>query len=291
MPSSEHSAVENVNGTFATVSGEDREVLVEIKPVLSRTPAAASAKDLSVLVASLCAVVVFFVFEQRLWATIGLGTVALLGYALRPWRSATHTAQILFAYCGLSYAINNEYFAVAYPFSNIFVLAGLLGLFFLSGRQWAQLYFAPGKTGNWIRPAFILGIALSALILAVYFWRPELVGKNPTPRQLPFDVLIVVALGYATFSALMEETIFRSLILSFTRAHLQPALAVFVQAFVFATLHYQFGFPSQATGSLLAFLWGLAAGLIVVKAGSIYPAYLLHFVMVLAMFVVLAVVR
>lgn len=289
MSNPEHGAVENVNGTLAEISRDDREVLVQVRPVLPMTGVSEmSGKSFFILAVSLAAVFVFFVLEQRLWATLGLGLAALVGYVLPSWRSATPVAQVLFAYCGLSYAINNEYFAVAYPYSNIFILTGLLGLFFLSGKQWLQLYFAPGKTKNWARPAAIVGIALSALILAVYFWRPELIGKNPTPRQLPLDVLIVIAVGYATFSTLMEETIFRSMILSFARTQLQPGLAVVAQAFVFAAMHYHFGFPTQAIGSLLAFLWGLAAGLIVVKAESIYPAYVLHFVLVLALFIVLA---
>ncbi len=291
MSNPEHNAVENVNGTFAQISRDDREVLVEVKPVLPVAGVSeTSAKSFFVLVASLAAVFAFFIFEQRLWATLGLGVMALLGYIVPSWRSATPLVQVLFAFCGLSYAINNEYFAVPYPFSNIFVLTGLLGLFFLSGKQWSQLYFAPGKTKNWTRPAALIGIALSALILAVYFWRPELVGKNPTPRQLPLDVLIVVAVGYATFSTLMEETVFRSMILSLARSQLKPGLAVIAQATIFAAMHYHFGFPSQAFGSLLAFLWGLAAGLIVVKSESIYPAYVLHFVLVLVLFIVLALV-
>lgn len=289
MPNPEHNAVENVNGTLAEIPRDDREVLIEVKAALPVTGVSeTSARSFLICVVSLAAVFAFFVLEQRLWATLGLGVMALLGYVLPSWRNTTALTQVLFAYCGLSYAINNEYFAVAYPYSNIFILTGLLGLFFLSGKQWSQLYFAPGKTKNWTRPAALIGIALSALILAVYFWRPELVGKNPTPRQWPLDVVIVVAVGYATFSTLMEETIFRSMILSFARAQLKPGLAVIAQAVVFAAMHYHFGFPSQALGSLLAFLWGLAAGLIVVKSESIYPAYVLHFVLVLALFIVLA---
>jgi len=281
-------ADDNVNGTFADPTHGDREVLIDLKPAPGYTLISKlSPQSLFLSIAAMAALVAFFLLDQRLTATAGLGVLSLLGM-LPAWRAHARLPQTLFAFCAFSLAIQNQYFSVAYPFSNIFVLTGMLGLFFLSGRPWKELHFAPGQTRKWMRPALVLGLLLAALILAIYFQRPELLGKNPTPRQWPVDVLLIVALGYATFSALMEETIFRGVLLAAAQQHLPTGLAIAAQAFVFATAHYHAGFPSQTAGAGLAFVWGAAAGWVTVKAGSIYPAYMLHFVLVLALFLLLA---
>lgn len=288
MSNPQFRADDNVNGTFADPTHGDREVLIDLKPALGHTPISKlSPQSLFLLITAMAALAAFFLLDQRLSATAGLGVLSLLGM-LPAWRAHGRLPQTLFAYCTFSLAIQNQYFSVAYPFSNIFVLTGMLGLFFVSGRSWQELHFAPGQTRKWTRPALVLGLLLAALILAIYFQQPELVGKNPTPRQWPVDVLLIVALGYATFSALMEETIFRGVLLAAAQQHLPAGLAIAAQAFVFAAAHYHAGFPSQAAGAGLAFVWGAAAGWITLKAGSIYPAYLLHFVLVLALFLVLA---
>ncbi|MDZ7344217.1 MAG: CPBP family intramembrane metalloprotease, partial [candidate division KSB1 bacterium] len=110
-------------------------------------------------------------------------------------------------------------------------------------------------------------------------------GANPVPAAWPMDVLMVVGLGYATFSALMEETIFRSLIVAFSRTHLSAPAAMVAQSLLFGAMHYRAGFPSKAGGAILSLIWGLLAGWLVLKADSIYPAYLMHFVIVLLLFV------
>jgi membrane protease YdiL (CAAX protease family) len=132
-----------------------------------------------------------------------------------------------------------------------------------------------------------LGLALAVLILALFELQPgndAVFGKNPVPAEWPLDVLIVVGIGYAIFSALMEETIFRSLIVAFSRSHLSPPAAMVAQGVLFGAMHYRVGFPSNAGGAALSLIWGLLAGWLVIKADSIYPAYVMHFVVVLVLF-------
>jgi membrane protease YdiL (CAAX protease family) len=243
-------------------------------------------KNLVAVAGPLLAAVAYFIFAQPLWAIAGLGILTLSGLILPNWRAAMGLARGIFVFCLLMFIINE--LGIAYPYSNIFVLTGLIGLFFLSGESWKGLYFGPGQTRQWTKRAFMIGVGFAAVVLMLFAALPkdlQALGANPVPANWPFDVLIVVAIGYATFSALMEETIFRSVTMAFSRSHLSPLLAVMTQAVIFGAMHYRVGFPSNAGGALLSFIWGLLAGWLVLKADSIYPAFVMHFVVVLMLFV------
>jgi len=235
------------------------------------------------------AVLAYFVLGQPLWATVGLGILALFGFIFPSWRAAMGLSRVVFIFCLLTFIINE--LGIAYPYSNIFVLTGLLGLFFLSGESWKGLYFGPGQTRQWTRRAFLIGLGFATGVLMLFAFLPEQLGANPVPAGWPIDVLIVVAIGYAAFSALMEEAIFRSVMIAFSRSHLTPSVAVMAQGLVFGAMHYRVGFPSNAGGALLSLIWGLLAGWLVLKADSIYPAFVMHFVVVLTLFVGLIFLR
>jgi membrane protease YdiL (CAAX protease family) len=243
-------------------------------------------KNFVALAVPAVAVVAYFIDGQPLGATIALGLFVLIGFLIPSWRAAMGFAGVVFAFCLLMLVINE--FGIAYPYSNIFVLTGLFGLFFLSGQSWKGLYFGPGETRQWMRRALLAGLAFAAIVLALFAWLPKnfsVLGGNPVPADWPLDVLIMVAIGYAAFSTLMEETIFRSVMVAFSRSHLSAPIAVVAQSLVFGAMHYRVGFPSSNGGAVLATIWGLLAGWIVVKADSIYPAYVMHFVIVLVLFV------
>ena len=232
------------------------------------------------------AVAAYFIFGQPLWAIASLGIFTLIGFVLPDWRAAMGLARVVFVFCLLMFIINQ--LGIAYPYSNIFVLTGLIGLFFLSGQSWKGLYFGPGQTRQWTGRAFIIGLGFAVVVLALFALLPENLqelGANPVPLGWPLDVLVVVAIGYAAFSTVMEETIFRSVMVAFSRSHLTPPVAVMAQGVVFGAMHYRVGFPSNIGGAVLAFIWGLLAGWLVLKSDSIYPAYVMHFVVVLTLFV------
>jgi membrane protease YdiL (CAAX protease family) len=189
-----------------------------------------------------------------------------------------------------SFVIHHHRLGLAYPYSNILVLTGLAALFFLSGLSWKGLYFGPGQTRRWTKPALSSGLVFAAVVLALFAWLPRdlaELGANPVSNKWLIDIpsAIVIGIGYAAFSALMEETIFRSIMMAFSRAHFSAPVAVVAQSVVFGAMHYRVGFPSSSGGAVLAAIWGLLAGWIVVKAESIYPAYIMHFVIVLTLFV------
>ena len=241
---------------------------------------------MAALVLLLAAVLTSYVAGQALWGTAALIVLTLLSHRIAIFNDVSGLAKALLVYCLLDFLINN--LGLAYPYSNIFIVTGLLGLFFTSGLNWKTFYFGPGQSGAWGKKALLSGVLIAVVILGVFYLQPGVLGENPTPKEWPIDVLIVVGLGYATFSALIEETIFRSTILAFARQHLGIIPAVIAQAVVFGAMHYRISFPSESLGAVFALFWGLIAGWITVKADSIYPAYLMHFVVVLILFIGLA---
>lgn len=239
-----------------------------------------------VLGSPLAAVAIYFIAGKPLWAVLALAALSLASYLFPAWQQIMTFPRLVFAFLALTFIINT--FGIAYPYSNIFVLTGLLGLFALSGMTWKSLQFLPGKTGRWGKTALGIALGLAAITLLIYFWRPALLGENPTPREWPVDVIIMMALGYAIFSALMEETVFRGVLMAYCRQYFSADVAIFAQALIFAMMHYRVGFPMNLAGAVLALLWGLGAGWLVKRAESIYPAYLMHFVIVLSLFLALA---
>lgn len=250
------------------------------------SPASYLLHSVLALCCPLLGVAIYFLAGKPLWAIATLAALSAASYFFAPWRHSMAFTRVVFAFLALTFVINT--LGIAYPYSNIFVVTGLLGLFSLSGMEWKSLYFGPGKTGKWSKAALLLALGLSALILSVYFWQPVLLGNNPAPRGWPVDVIVMMAIGYATFSALMEETIFRSVFVAFAREYFRTEIAVTAQALIFAMMHFRVGFPMNVAGAVLALCWGIGAGWLVKRAESIYPAYLMHFVLVLILFLVLA---
>ena len=284
MPEPEQSLTDAVNGHALDYRARP-EQLFKVSPPHGGKSSNQIVNSLA-FVLPLAAVAIYFFYGQPLWALIGLGVFTLLGNFFSSVRHALGFSRVVLLFGLFTYLINK--FGIAYPYTNILVLTGLLGVFALTGMEWQALFFNAGETKRYSRTALLLAVAIAALILAVFYVVPNVLGANPTPKEWPADVIVVMALGYAIFSALMEETIFRSVMLAFARQHMSMNAAVVAQAAVFAAMHYRMGFPTQAAGAVLAFVWGLAAGWLVRKSDSVYPAYAMHFVLVLILFLAMA---
>jgi membrane protease YdiL (CAAX protease family) len=239
--------------------------------------------NLLAVVAPVAAAAVYFVLGKALWAVIGVGVVAAAGLFLQHLRKPFGLSNVVFVFLVVNFLIGQ--LGIEYPYTNILVLAGLIGLFFLTEMEWSGLFFLPGSSAKWMRQALALGVLLGCIILLTVRFVPSALPVNPVPKGWPIDVVMVMALGYATFSALMEETIFRSLMVAFAAPFLSLPVAVAMQALLFGLMHYRLGVPVGLPGVVVGSLWGLAAGWLVLKAGSIYPAYVMHFVLVLVVFV------
>ncbi len=284
MPEPEQSLTDAMNGHAVDYRARHEQLLKTAPPHGGKS--SNQVVNGLAFVLPLVAMAVYFFYGQPLWALVGLGVFTLLGNLVPSLRAALGFSRTVLLFGLFTYLINN--FGIAYPYTNILVLTGLLGVFAMTGMEWKALFFNAGETKRYSRTAMLLALAVAALILAVFFAQPDLLGANPTPKEWPADVIIVMAIGYAIFSALMEETIFRSVMLAFARQHMSMNAAIVAQAAVFAAMHYRMGFPTQAAGAGLAFVWGLSAGWLVRKSDSVYPAYAMHFVLVLILFLVMA---
>jgi sodium transport system permease protein len=120
-----------------------------------------------------------------------------------------------------------------------------------------------------------VALAISMAILGVIVW---LFGQPPAqqPVELVIDDLRQrfglggLLLSAAILPGLVEETLFRGVILTGLRRHLSPAAAVLICALLFAVLHlspWRF-LPQLALGCLLGWL--------TLRTGSCWPAALAH---------------
>jgi membrane protease YdiL (CAAX protease family) len=227
--------------------------------------------------------VVYFIFGKTLWAVCGAGVAAAAGLFQQRLRKPFGLSIVTFVFLLVNFFIDQ--LGIHYPYTNILVLAAVIGLFFLTEMEWSGLFFLPGSSSRWMRHALALGVLLGCIIVLTVRFVPSALPVNPVPKAWPVDVVTILALGYAVFSALMEETIFRSLIVAFAAPYFSLPVAMVMQALLFGLMHFRLGVPVGPAGVVLGCVWGLAAGWLVLKAASIYPAYVMHFVLVLIVFV------
>lgn len=98
------------------------------------------------------------------------------------------------------------------------------------------------------------------------------------PAPIEYVLVIAVALLFPLFNAPVEEIIYRGFALQL--APLSKVLALTLQAFVFA-LHHVLLAPTPLAAAIYLvafFIWGLGAGIIVLKQRRLMPMVLSHFI-------------
>jgi membrane protease YdiL (CAAX protease family) len=130
--------------------------------------------------------------------------------------------------------------------------------------------------------AAALGVgAFSVLGLAGWLLvaRPSL---QMQAQLLPPNVLQIfplVILGFALLNSILEEAIFRGVVMgSLLHALPTPAIVVMTQAVVFACAHVVGGIPNGASGFVLALLYGVLLGVLRIRFDTMLAAWLAHFV-------------
>lgn len=126
---------------------------------------------------------------------------------------------------------------------------------------------------------------LSILGLTIWF----LLQKNsPYTEMVPQTstlLLIPMGLGFALINSIYEESVFRSILLSYFTREVGFALALVIQAIWFSFLHFQAGFPSGEIGILLTFIFGLMMGYLVYRTKGIFLPVCIHFLADLTVFI------
>jgi len=155
------------------------------------------------------------------------------------------------------------------------------------------LYFAVlivplRRSLDWVRPgkldrvAAILAVvvvALSAggLIGWVHFAKPPMGGYARTLPNLSPRLLAVYMGGFAIINALIEEIIWRGVMMTALDTAFGAGLfSVLIQAVSFGLAHYRGGFPSGWIGALLAGLFGLAMGLLRRRTKGLLTSWCVH---------------
>ncbi|MFC7372467.1 CPBP family intramembrane glutamic endopeptidase [Fictibacillus iocasae] len=93
--------------------------------------------------------------------------------------------------------------------------------------------------------------------------------------------LILFALVFALINAILEEVIWRGVMLSSLRDNVSPLYAVCVTSIGFGLLHLSIGMPLLT--SLLFSFGGLFYAIVVLKTNSLYPAITFHIIINLGM--------
>jgi membrane protease YdiL (CAAX protease family) len=115
----------------------------------------------------------------------------------------------------------------------------------------------------------------SALLLYDAIYQPDLAHLA---RQLPLNLsmhVAVVGVLFSVFNALLEEMIFRGILLDALTAAIGASWAVVVQALAFGVGHAH-GYPPGPLGIALAAVYGLMLGLVRQVSGGLAAPWMAH---------------
>ncbi|MFI5379048.1 MAG: CPBP family intramembrane glutamic endopeptidase, partial [Tepidisphaerales bacterium] len=135
----------------------------------------------------------------------------------------------------------------------------------------------PGRLTGWplaATAAIIVGSTLTLLTFHAIV-KPDVTSLA---RQLPLHLPVHVAFACAAFAlvnALMEEVIFRGVLLDALVSQIGVAWALVIQAVAFGIGHAQ-GYPPGRTGMFLAGVYGLALGVLRLKSGGLLGVWIAH---------------
>jgi membrane protease YdiL (CAAX protease family) len=167
-----------------------------------------------------------------------------------------------------------------YPFSDLTFLL----------LYWYAVLLTPALRGSvgWVRPgkfdaavrtlvAITIVVPILALILWAHFLSPNLGRYAAMVPQFSLWLIALYAVANAAFNALLEETIWRGVMLEALDSTFGPGIcAVLIQSVSFAAAHYRNGFPNGIVGSAMVFVFGLMLGVIRRKSKGILGCWLAH---------------
>lgn len=127
--------------------------------------------------------------------------------------------------------------------------------------------------------AFALAVSAVTAVALVAWQRllqPDLTDLLALIPEVHPGWLVAVGLGFACVNALVEEVLYRGILMdALDRALGVPLWPLLVQAMVFGLHHYG-GFPRGWAGVGLATLYGLAMGLIRRRSGGLLAPWVAH---------------
>ena len=126
-----------------------------------------------------------------------------------------------------------------------------------------------------VATAAIVSISSLALVAYELIFHPDLSNlTKQLPVQGPLPLLWACVL-FATVNSLLEESIFRGVLLDALDSQLGPWWACLIQAVMFGIGH-RHGYPPGVVGMLMASVYGLLLGLLRLQSQGLVAPFLAH---------------
>jgi membrane protease YdiL (CAAX protease family) len=167
-----------------------------------------------------------------------------------------------------------------YPFSNLtFLLLYVFMVMLIPQLRGSVGWLRTGKFDAtvWTLVVVTIVVPIIALMLWVHFLSPNLGRYGPMVPKFPFWLIALYAVANAAFNAVLEETIWRGVMLEALDSVLGPGVwALLIQAVSFGAAHYRTGFPNGIVGDAMAVVFGIMLGIIRRKSRGILADWIAH---------------
>lgn len=144
----------------------------------------------------------------------------------------------------------------------------------------------PVSAGEWVWIGLVAVIAAAAINMWLVIAKPDLDAMRAMVPPWRGPALVAAGLLFAVVNAVLEEAVWRGILMQWLCPWTGPAGAVLIQAVSFGFAHWN-GIPSGWSGVLLAGGYGLILGRLVLRSGTLLPAILAHVAADIAIFAML----
>jgi len=211
--------------------------------------------------------------------------VFILSKYLKSLAFLRDTFEIIILFFTIEFLLNFIGLDKLFPL-NHFIAILLLYFFLLRLKKYpaGRFYLQIGK----IKDNLLIGFSFalfSMLGLSIWFLLQKNSPYTEMTPQTSTLFLIPMGLGFALINSIYEESVFRSILLSYFTREVGFALALVIQAIWFSFLHFQAGFPSGEIGVLLTFIFGLMMGYLIHRTKGIFLPVCIHFLADLTIFI------
>jgi membrane protease YdiL (CAAX protease family) len=167
-----------------------------------------------------------------------------------------------------------------YPFSDLtFLLLYWYAVLLTPALRGSVGWTRVGKFDNtvWTLVVITIVVPIIALMLWVHFLSPNLGRYSNMVPNYPLGLIALYAVANAAFNAMLEETIWRGVMLEALDSAFGPGVcALLIQSVSFAAAHYRAGFPNGIVGSAMVFVFGMMLGVIRRRSRGIVGCWLAH---------------
>lgn len=167
-----------------------------------------------------------------------------------------------------------------YPFSELtFLLLYWFAVMLTPALRGSVGWTRVGKFDRtvWTLVGITIVVPIIALLLWVHFLSPDLGRYSGMVPNYPLWMIALYAVGNAAFNAMLEETIWRGVMLEALDSGLGAGVcALLIQSVSFAAAHYRFGFPNGVVGSAMVLVFGMMLGVIRRQSRGIIGCWIAH---------------